>query len=123
MATTQHAMQFKVSLVGMSPPIWRRIVVPEQYTFWDHKVQLECVRPVEKGEALPRCTGGRRACPPENSGGPVYFTQVALPALATPSHPEHEFTVRLLGDFDPAKFDPTAVVFDDPLARLDRVLR
>ena len=26
--------QFKITLKGISPPIWRRIQVPEDYTFW-----------------------------------------------------------------------------------------
>lgn len=27
--------QFKIVLLGIKPPIWRRIQVPETYTFWD----------------------------------------------------------------------------------------
>jgi len=27
--------QFKISLEATEPPIWRRIQVPETYTFWD----------------------------------------------------------------------------------------
>ena len=30
-----HVYQFRVALLGIRPPIWRRIQVPEVYTFWD----------------------------------------------------------------------------------------
>lgn len=31
----QNVYQFKIVLEGITPPIWRRIQVPENYTFWD----------------------------------------------------------------------------------------
>jgi hypothetical protein len=33
--------QFKVTLKGIRPPIWRRIQVPETYTFWDLHVAIQ----------------------------------------------------------------------------------
>jgi hypothetical protein len=33
--------QFKISLLGISPAIWRRILVPEDYTFWDLHVAIQ----------------------------------------------------------------------------------
>ncbi|CAD6491461.1 MAG: Plasmid pRiA4b ORF-3-like protein [Candidatus Argoarchaeum ethanivorans] len=35
--------QFKISLLGIRPPIWRRIQVPETYTFWDLHVAIQDV--------------------------------------------------------------------------------
>jgi len=33
--------QFKIALEGIKPPIWRRIQVPETYTFWDLHVAIQ----------------------------------------------------------------------------------
>jgi len=33
--------QFKVTLKGTRPPVWRRIQVPESYTFWDLHVAIQ----------------------------------------------------------------------------------
>ena len=33
--------QFKITLKGTKPPIWRRILVPETYTFWDLHVTIQ----------------------------------------------------------------------------------
>ncbi|MFA5414873.1 MAG: plasmid pRiA4b ORF-3 family protein [Methanoregula sp.] len=35
--------QFKIALVGITPQIWRRIQVPEDYTFWDLNVAIQAV--------------------------------------------------------------------------------
>lgn len=36
-----HVLQFKVSLRRVRPPIWRRIVVPADYSFWDLHVAIQ----------------------------------------------------------------------------------
>ena len=36
-----HVYQFKITLAGAKPPIWRRIQVPETYTFWDLHVAIQ----------------------------------------------------------------------------------
>ena len=33
--------QFKITLRDIKPPIWRRIQVPETYTFWDLHVAIQ----------------------------------------------------------------------------------
>ncbi|MGB7534069.1 MAG: plasmid pRiA4b ORF-3 family protein [Halobacteriota archaeon] len=33
--------QFKITLEGIKPPIWRRMQVPETYTFWDLHVAIQ----------------------------------------------------------------------------------
>lgn len=39
----ERVYQFKVSLQGIKPSIWRRIQVPETYTFWDLHVAIQDV--------------------------------------------------------------------------------
>ena len=36
-----HIFQFKVTLLGIKPPIWRRIQVPCDYSFWDLHVAIQ----------------------------------------------------------------------------------
>lgn len=37
----QKVYQFKISLKNIKPPIWRRIQVPENYSFWDLHVAIQ----------------------------------------------------------------------------------
>lgn len=37
----QHIYQFKITLKDIKPPIWRRIQVPETYTFWDLHIAIQ----------------------------------------------------------------------------------
>ncbi len=41
MVDTTNVLQFKIELLGVEPPIWRRIQVPESYTFWDLHVAIQ----------------------------------------------------------------------------------
>lgn len=36
---------------------------------WEHTIQIEKALPAEAG-VIPRCIDGKRACPPEDCGGP-----------------------------------------------------
>ena len=70
---------------------------------WEHRVVLEKILPLPAdGKAPPpRCTGGRRACPPEDCGGPWGYASL-LEALADPKHPEHEQMREWVGGhYDP----------------------
>jgi hypothetical protein len=42
---------------------------------WEHQVRLERIRPLEPERMYPVCIGGRRAVPPEDSGGVWAFQQ------------------------------------------------
>ncbi|HSV67974.1 MAG TPA: plasmid pRiA4b ORF-3 family protein [Mycobacteriales bacterium] len=75
---------------------------------WEHDITVEAVLSAEPGLAYPRCTGGRRACPPEDCGG-IWGYAHLLEILADPSHEEHAEQLEWLGlesadDFDPADF-------------------
>jgi hypothetical protein len=186
--------QFKITLRDLRPPIWRRIQVPGNYTFWDlhvaiqdamgwldyhlhafrvkdpaggepaeigipdddggfradqkikvgweikisdyfsaennkasytydfgdsweHGLKLEEILPRDIALTYPACTAGKRACPPEDCGGPAGYYSL-LDILADPTHAEYQQTVdRLGGGFDPERFDPGSVQFDDPQIR------
>ena len=41
MDTKKLAYQFKVTLKEIDPPVWRRIVVPASYNFWDLHVAIQ----------------------------------------------------------------------------------
>lgn len=72
---------------------------------WHHEVKVEKVAAPVGGAKYPRCTGGARACPPEDCGGlPGYMN--LLEALADPKNEQHEELSEWVGgDFDPEHFD------------------
>jgi ssDNA-binding Zn-finger/Zn-ribbon topoisomerase 1 len=41
MGKVQTVYQFKVTLLGINPPIWRQIQVPASYSFWDLHVAIQ----------------------------------------------------------------------------------
>jgi hypothetical protein len=193
MTATPQVYQFKVVLIGVEPPIWRRIQVPETYSFWDlhvalqdamgwldyhlhvfrvirpgagdveqigipdddpfdgdkptlpgwevpitrhfsgpgttvpyeydfgdgweHELTLEAILPRQAGQRYPLCVDGARACPPEDCGG-VYGYENVLTVIQDSTHEEHESMLEWLGGrFDPERFDPKRVKFDDPARR------
>src|SRR5262249_26380072 len=80
---------------------------------WHHVIKVEQVMPSEPGITYPRCTGGRRACPPEDCGG-IWGYAWLLEVLANPAHEEHAERLGWLGlehasQFDPEAFDPDQV--------------
>jgi hypothetical protein len=79
---------------------------------WIHRLTLEDihVQPLKLAR-LPRCVAGKRACPPEDSGGVAGYEQ-ALAILANPAHPEHQELLTWIGPFDPHHFDLEAVNAD-----------
>lgn len=112
---------------------------------WAHELVIEAVEAPEPGASYPRCTGGERACPPEDCGGPGGYERVLAAIGVSPDADwldarEAEEVRDWVGDFDPERFDveevnqrleaivgrPTldpeaAARFDDLSARLSRV--
>ena len=73
---------------------------------WNHRITLEkiLVEPMQQAR-IPRCIGGRRACPPEDSGGVPGYERVLM-IQADPAHPEHGEIMEWLEELiDPALFD------------------
>jgi Plasmid pRiA4b ORF-3-like protein len=72
---------------------------------WRHKITVEKVLPASAETTLPACIDGRRACPPEDCGGPWAYQEL-LAILADPTHPDHHERVEWIGrPFDPERFD------------------
>ena len=72
---------------------------------WEHEIKIEKVLEAAPTVHYPRCTAGKRACPPEDCGGP-YMYEEFLAAIGDPNHPEHEETLEWIGgEFDPEAFE------------------
>jgi hypothetical protein len=74
---------------------------------WEHDIVVE--RVTEDRDDTIRCTGGARACPPEDCGGPPGYARM-LAVLANPEDEEHrEMKQWAPRGFNAEKFDAAAV--------------
>ncbi|KJU84652.1 plasmid pRiA4b ORF-3 family protein [Candidatus Magnetobacterium bavaricum] len=175
-----NVYQFKITLRGIKPPIWRRVQVPETFTFgqlhsaiqdsmgwdgdhlhafeignpktglkdsigetkedgyleskitipmyfsmdnrkalytydfgdnWEHNILLEKILPRKVGVKYPTCVAGKRACPPDDCGGPWGYEEL-LDIISDPQHSEYDNMIEWIGeDFDPERFHTEAVIF------------
>jgi hypothetical protein len=73
---------------------------------WEHDILVEKVLPVDPEVRYPICLKGKRACPPEDCGGPWGYAEL-LETLKDPSHPEHDSMLEWVGGeaIDPEEFD------------------
>jgi hypothetical protein len=71
---------------------------------WMHDIQFEGFKPIEKGVTYPCCLRGKRACPPEDVGGPWGYGEYCE-AIADPTHERYEEFMEWRGGFDPDAFD------------------
>lgn len=72
---------------------------------WEHVITLEKELPPEPGQVYPVCIKGKRAAPPEDSGG-IWGYAMKLDILQNPDHPDYEHVVEWMGaDFAPEAFD------------------
>lgn len=72
---------------------------------WDHILLVEKIFAPEKGQQYPVCIKGKRACPPEDVGGPWGYENF-VKAIQDTNHPEHdEYLEWVGGEFDPEEFD------------------
>ena len=73
---------------------------------WEHDIVVEKTIPAGEVTTVPDCIGGRRACPPEDCGGPWGYQEL-LDILADPTNPDHDERLEWTGgNIDPAAFDP-----------------
>jgi hypothetical protein len=108
-----HHAEAPVTLEQVAPGAGDRF----EYTYdlgdhWTHLIEVEKVLD-RQAVTYPRCTGGRRAAPPEDCGGIGGYEDL-IEALADPSHPGHRTGLKWMGlrspaEFDPARFDAAEV--------------
>ncbi|MCA0374251.1 MAG: plasmid pRiA4b ORF-3 family protein [Gemmatimonadetes bacterium] len=81
-----------------------------EYTYdfgdgWEHTIVLEAIGEAMPGVRYPRVLGGKRACPPEDVGGPFAYDDF-LEALTDPAHDDHAWRTEWIGGaFDAEHFD------------------
>lgn len=72
---------------------------------WEHLLLLEKIFPFKSEFREPLCVDGRRAAPPDDSGGPFGY-QDLLEILKDPSHKEYEYMLDWVGgEFNPNQVD------------------
>lgn len=94
----------KFRLVGVLPAVKSKMLW--SYDFgdgWKHDVVVEAIEARRTDVVYPVCIAGKRACPPEDCGGPWGYGDL-LAALNDPAHEEHE----LLTEWAPPGFDADA---------------
>lgn len=116
-----HRAEAPVTLEQVAPAVKSKIL----YTYdfgddWDHDIVVEKILDRDPSVTYPRCTGGRRAAPPEDCGGIWGYAEL-IDVLKDPSHPEHDDRLEWLGldnasEFDPAEFSAEEVT--EELARM-----
>lgn len=80
---------------------------------WEHDVVVEAIGAADSAVEYPVCLTGKRACPPEDCGGPWGYGDL-LEALGDETNPEH----RELVEWAPAGFDPEHFVSDEHTAAM-----
>ncbi len=71
---------------------------------WSHKIVLEKIVE-DKKLKHPECVDGKRACPPEDCGGPFGYGNL-MEILSDPDNEEYDSMMDWLeGDYDPEFFD------------------
>jgi len=71
---------------------------------WQHEILFEGFPPFDSQQKYPVCLEGKRACPPEDCGGPWGYPDY-LAAICDPKHEMHEDLLNWRGPFDPEAFD------------------
>jgi hypothetical protein len=103
-----HRADESVTLEQVAPQVKDKV----RYTYdfgddWVHGIMVEKVLDSDPSTAYPRCTGGKRAAPPDDCGG-IWGYEELVEVLADPAHPEHEERLQWLGLTDASQFTPEA---------------
>ena len=96
----------KAKLAKVLPAVGAKMVF--EYDFgdgWTHDVVVEAITPTVLDAVYPVCVGGKRACPPDDCGGPWGYGEL-LETLADPSHEDHQSMLEWCGGpIDPEAFN------------------
>ncbi len=72
---------------------------------WEHEILIEKILTTEPGVHYPVCLTGKRACPPEDSGGVWGYSEM-LETLLNPKDSEYDEIMDWLGEgFDPKRIN------------------
>ncbi len=71
---------------------------------WRHEIVFEGFPSADPKVKYPVCVDGKRACPPEDCGGPWGYVEY-LAAVTDPKHEQHDDVLEWRGPFDPEAFD------------------
>lgn len=83
---------------------------------WEHLIEFEGEQE-KQFDKYPTCLSGQRAGPPEDIGG-ISGYEHFLSVINIPKHKERkELLAWVGGKYDPEKFDPKKVRFDNPKTR------
>lgn len=109
----EHRAEKPVTLEQVAPQAKDKI----QYTYdfgdnWSHDILVEKALDRDPTLTYPRCTGGRRAAPPDDCGG-IWGYEHLVEILTDPAHPAHKDRLEWLGWDDASHFDPAAFGPDD----------
>ncbi len=76
---------------------------------WRHRITVKRLARPNTDWHYPLCTGGARAAPPDDVGGPPGYEEF-LAAIKDPKHEEHDSMLTWIGGaFDPEGFDLNAI--------------
>ena len=116
-----HGSETAVTLEQVAPAVGSKI----RYTYdfgddWEHEIVVEKTLQRDSAVCYPRCTGGRRAAPPDDCGGIWGYAEL-VGVLGDPAHPEHDDMLEWLGldsaaEFEPGHFDAESITMS--LSRL-----
>lgn len=110
----EHRAEAPVTLEQVAPQAKDKFC----YTYdfgddWQHEILVEKVLDQDPAApAHPRCTGGRRAAPPDDCGGIWGYAEL-VEIVADPRHPDHEERLEWLGLDEASQFDPAAFDVDE----------
>ncbi|MFM7150309.1 MAG: plasmid pRiA4b ORF-3 family protein [Gemmataceae bacterium] len=71
---------------------------------WRHEIVFEGFPAADPKAKVPLCLEGKRACPPEDCGGPWGYADY-LAIMANPKHRDYKEMLEWNGPFDPEAFD------------------